>query len=120
MYRDAAGLWRGLEKNAREALAAPGMIVPATILLAGGQILPFALLAASAWLSSSTLVLAGLAAIAAYVPRLAGVVRFHQSPIGAALHPLGVVLLLAIQWSAFARGMLGRPATWKGRPYPAR
>ncbi|HEX8201216.1 MAG TPA: glycosyltransferase, partial [Isosphaeraceae bacterium] len=119
MYRGLASLWHGLGKNAGEALAAPRMIVPATLLLAGGQILPFALLAAAPRLQREASLVAGLAAAAAYLPRLAGVARFRQSPLGAALHPLGVALLLAIQWSAFARGILGKPATWKRRPYPA-
>jgi hypothetical protein len=120
MFLDAAGLWRGLEKNACEALAAPGMIAPATLLLAGGQVLPFALLAITPRLSNGAFLVACLAAVAAYAPRLAGMARFRQSPIGAALHPLGIALLLAIQWSAFTRRALGRPAKWKGRPYPSR
>ena len=49
-----------------------------------------------------------------------GVMRFRQPVAGAVLHPLGVLVLLAIQWTALARELLGRPATWKGRPYPAR
>jgi hypothetical protein len=50
---------------------------------------------------------------------LLGVPRFRQPALGAMLHPVGVVWLLAIQWWAFARQLIGRPATWKGRPYPA-
>ncbi len=120
MYRDAADLWHGLAKNAGEAFAAPRMIVPATLVLVGGQILPFALLAGAPWLPPAALALAGLAAAAAWSPRLAGVARFHQSPLGATLHPLGVAILLAIQWSAFVGTAVGRPARWKGRSYPAR
>ena len=33
---------------------------------------------------------------------------------GAILHPLGILILLAIQWFAFLRNALGRPSTWKG------
>jgi hypothetical protein len=120
MYRGAGPLWRGLAKNAGEALAAPALILPATLLLAGGQILPFALLACAPMLPRPGLVLAVLAAFAAHAPRLVAAVRFRQSVLGALLHPAGVALLLAIQWWAFARATLGRPATWKGRPYPAR
>jgi hypothetical protein len=119
MYRGLADLWRGLEKNATEALAAPSLIVPATLVLAGGQILPFALLAMSWKLTPLGLSTAALAALAAYAPRIAGAMRFRQSPLGAILHPLGVALLLAIQWTAFFRARFGRPATWKGRPDPA-
>jgi hypothetical protein len=33
------------------------------------------------------------------------------------LHPVGVVLLLVVQWYALGRAALGRPAAWKGRRY---
>ena len=33
--------------------------------------------------------------------------------------PVGVSVLVAIQWHAFVRGLVGRPATWKGRSYQA-
>lgn len=120
MYRGLPALWRGLSKNAGEALASPRMILPATLLLAGGQIVPFALLAAAPRLSPLSLALALLAAIASYLPRLAGLSRFRQSPLGAVLHPLGVAVLLAIQWSSFVQAVLGRSPSWKGRRYSAR
>ena len=46
MYRDAGEVWRGLGKNATQGLAAPGKIVPATVLLLAGQVMPPVLLAA--------------------------------------------------------------------------
>lgn len=45
MYRTSLETWRGLGKNATEGLAAPGTILPMTVLLFGGQVLPFILLA---------------------------------------------------------------------------
>lgn len=117
MYRSGAEVWRGLAKNATEGLAAPGMIVPATLLLLGGQVAPFVLLAAAAWLPSPVLGLATVGVFLAYLPRFLGVVRFRQSPLGAVLHPLGVTLLVAIQWYALTRSLLGRPASWRGRSY---
>ena len=119
MYRGAAEVWRGLAKNATEGLAAPGMIVPATVLLLGGQVLPFGLLAASVWLSPVEIALAALAVGLAYLPRVVSAVRFRQSALGAAQHPVGVLLLVSIQWYALARRLVGRPATWKGRSYQA-
>jgi hypothetical protein len=123
MYRSARGLWFGLAKNAGEALAAPAMILPMTTLLLLGQVLPTILvvLGLFGWPRHwpfSYLALAGLATAAAYYPRLASVGRFRQPLVGAILHPLGIVLLLAIQWHALLRNLLGRPSTWKGRPYP--
>jgi hypothetical protein len=54
------------------------------------------------------------------LPRLAAVRRFRQSLAGALLHPLGVLVPVAIQWYALVRNRPGRPANWKGRAYPAR
>ncbi|MFO0891557.1 MAG: glycosyltransferase family 2 protein, partial [Isosphaeraceae bacterium] len=124
MYRSPREVWFGLAKNAGEALAAPAMIVPMTALLFLGQVLPAALvvMALASWPRPWPIwqtALAVLAAAAAYYPRLAAVRRFRQSLLGAVLHPLGVLLLLAIQWFAFARNALGRPSSWKGRPYPS-
>ncbi|MEI6505003.1 MAG: glycosyltransferase family 2 protein [Planctomycetota bacterium] len=45
MYERTADVWRGLSKNATEGIGSPATIVPFTILLAGGQILPAALVA---------------------------------------------------------------------------
>lgn len=128
MYRDAGEVWRGLAKNATEGLAAPAAIVPWTLLLGAGQVLPPVLLVA---LLAATLLagadpgrdvwlLALLGAAASYGPRLDAAFRFRQSLRGALVHPLGVALLLAIQWHALGRKLLGRPAAWKGREYGAR
>ena len=117
MYRGATGVWRGLAKNATEGMASPRAIVPFTVLLLGGQVLPPVLLALSPWLSSGAFVLAALATAALYSPRLAGMRCFGQSPLGAALHPLGVAVLTAIQWYALLRMSAGRPPAWKGRRY---
>ena len=121
MYRSASEVWLGLAKNAGEALAAPGMIVPATLLLIGGQVLPVLLLLLAKPLNLSPLqvALAALATLALYLPRYLGIKRFRQTLLGAVFHPVGVVLLLMIQWYAFFRSRLGRPSVWKGRPYPS-
>jgi hypothetical protein len=63
--------------------------------------------------------LAGLAVAASYYPRLDAAGRFQQSWLGAALHPLGVLLVLAIQWYATFRALIGRPVGWKGRAHPS-
>lgn len=117
MYRSAGEVWRGLTKNATEGLAAPGMILPASALLLGGQVLPVVLLAATPWLPPLAVCLAFLAFVAAYYPRLAAAARFRQSWLGAALHPLGIVLFIAMQWHALIRLALRQPAAWKGREY---
>jgi hypothetical protein len=133
MYRNAGEVWRGLGKNAREGMATQAAIVPWTIVLLGGQVLGPMLLIA--WVAaavsgrgavsnfgnaSSLLVVAlsVMATVLAYWPRFWAAARFRQSWLGAALHPLGVVLLLTIQWEAFLRSLWGGAAVWKGRAYP--
>jgi glycosyltransferase involved in cell wall biosynthesis len=111
MYRRAAEVWHGFAKNAHEGLATPRLIVPATVLLLGGQVLPFVLLAIAPSL------LALLATGAAFLPRLVAIARFRQSPLGALLHPIGIGVLVAIQWFAFFRAFRRQPAQWKGRAY---
>jgi uncharacterized membrane protein len=49
--------------------------------------------------------------------RLLLAVRFRQPVWSALLHPLGVALLLGVQWWALARAALGRPLVWRGRAY---
>jgi hypothetical protein len=121
MYRSAGEVWRGLAKNATEGLASPGKIVPATVLLLAGQVLPFALIALAASGAVPPAVLWGAvpAALAAWLPRWIGVRRFRQPVDGALLHPLGIAVFLLIQGYALARQLLGRPSGWKGRAYPA-
>jgi hypothetical protein len=49
------------------------------------------------------------------IPRLLAARRFAQRAAEAFLHPLGVLLLLAIQWHGALRHLSGRPIAWKGR-----
>ena len=117
MYQTNRETWRGLGKNATEGLAAPGTILPMTGLLLGGQVLPFILLALAPILSNTAIVLAGSAAMLSLLPRLIAAKRFHQPWAPAFLHPLGVLVLLSIQWQALIRSLAGKPSEWKGRSY---
>jgi hypothetical protein len=117
MYRGAAELWQGLTKNATEGLAHPPRIVPITLLLLGGQVLPVTLLAMAAWLPLPAVFLAAAGTLLLYSSRMAGMSCFGQSVLGAVLHPVGVLVLLAIQWHGLLRKAFGRPAAWKGRQY---
>ena len=119
MYTSAPQVWNGLAKNAVEGMAAPATILPATLLLALGQIAPFLLLRlAVLHRLSVTATVATIAAVgAAWLPRLLAVVRFRQPILSALLHPLGVVTLLALQWYALARALTGARITWKSRAY---
>ncbi len=110
MYRDAGEVWQGLAKNATEGVASPGKILPVTALLLAGQVLPYLLLIPFGWAALP-------AVLAAWLPRLIAVRRFGQPLDGALLHPLGILVFLAVQWYALGRHLLGHPAGWKGRVY---
>jgi hypothetical protein len=142
MYRSAEQVWFGLAKNAREGMAATSQIGFWTVMLFCGQVLPFLLvlwwpwrlaqLAAlqrermwsAGWSSDATMfaetevAVALLACFVALLCRVLTANRFRQSCLSALLHPLGVLVLLAIQWYAVCRAVVGRPVGWKGRPPP--
>lgn len=120
MYHNASEVWQGLGKNAIEGMAAPGVIGPMTLLLAMGQIVPLMLLAAglTGTLSAAATGVALGASLLAYIPRMIMVQRFRQPVDSALLHPLGIFLLLVIQWQALLGWLRGRPSSWKGRSYP--
>lgn len=111
MYTGAAPLLEGLCKNATEGMATLRALPLWTLLLGGGQVAPWPLLAlAPSWP-------AGGAALLGLGTRLVLAARFRQSLLSALLHPLGVAGLLAIQWYALARAAGGGRATWRGRAY---
>jgi hypothetical protein len=131
MYDSAGAVWMGLAKNATEGIATPGRIVPFTVLLVLGQVMPVVFAAAWFALSVEMLVVGAtfdqpvlatavgaavvVGFVASYVPRLLAVRRFKQ-PLGAALlHPVGVVMLLVVQWYALGKKVLGRPVSWRAR-----
>ncbi|MBK3777496.1 glycosyltransferase [Azospirillum brasilense] len=121
MYRGWREVWPGFSKNATEGMATPVALPVWTLLLFGGHVLPWLLLgwAALAPLPDAALALAALAVAAGLSFRLLLAMRFRQSLVGALLHPVGILILLAIQWSALLRARRGRPAEWRGRAYPS-
>lgn len=133
MYRTARTTWNGLAKNATEGIAAPARIVPFTLLLGLGQVSPLPLLWL-AWQHTRFIIpffgppirvgmvpvwIAAAAVALSYLPRVINTIRYRQSWLGALLHPVGVLLLLVLQWYALGRKLLGRPAGWKAREYTA-
>ncbi len=90
------------------------------VLLVGGHVLPFALLAIGVVQQSALLTsISALAVSLSLLPRLIAVRRFRQPFDSALLHPLGILVLLSIQVFALLQNALGKPASWKGRAYPA-
>ncbi len=120
MYTDWRQVWQGLAKNATEGIADPVRILPISLLLLLGQVMPF-VLAIWLWLrGGASTPIVGLVLIAigsAWLPRLLASVRFRQNWQGALLHPLGIVVLLAVQWYALTRKLMGGAVSWKERSY---
>ena len=118
MYRGGREVWQGFAKNATEGMAKPLALPVWTLLLGGGHVLPFLVLlvalAAGSWPAVAASAVAGACV---YGTRIALVLRFRQSWPGALLHPLGIAVLLVLQWSALVGELRGRPAIWRGRAY---
>ena len=123
MYRSAGEVWSGLAKNATEGLGAPVRIVPVTLLLLLGQVVPFAVALGfflcfsfcwcfpslgschqglSAWSHPChsgycAMVLGafilGVCVVSAWLVRGVAARRFLQDWRSAVLHPVGVLLL---------------------------
>jgi glycosyltransferase involved in cell wall biosynthesis len=119
MYTNSKEVWQGLLKNATEGIASPSRIVPFSLLLVLGQVMPVVLFTYfwSKGVSPRLTLVSGLAVLLSYSSRLISVFRFRQPFLAALLHPVAIVILLVIQWYAWARSMLGVPSTWKGRSY---
>jgi glycosyltransferase involved in cell wall biosynthesis len=121
MYRSAAAVWNGLAKNAREGMASARQIGFWTVVLVCGQVMPIVLFIstlASPEVSIEVLYIAFGAMWFVQTTRYAMQRRFRNDPIGLPLHPVAISLLLAVQWYAIVRAVLGRPIGWKGRAHP--
>ncbi len=132
MYTNTRGTWQGLAKNATEGIAVPGRIVPISIILILGQVLPFVFLLlipfkAIEWsqVDDDNVFLMGFVAlifslpflIAAWLPRILAARRFRQDWRSALLHPVGILVMLAVQWYSLARKLRGGQVTWRNRSY---
>ena len=120
MYRSAREVWQGLAKNATEGLADPMRILPVSLLLVFGQVLPFVLVgwfAVVGGASAAVWTCLGIGVAGAWLPRVLAAARFRQDWRGVLLHPVGIFALLAVQWFALGRRLLGGAVSWKGRTY---
>ena len=124
----------GLAKSVAEGIGIEEHIVTFSTVLLLGQVMPA--IVACWWLLKGVSMIAvggaiedptGLATVsllifialvASYAPRLVAARRFKQSMASALLHPLEMLLMLMVQWLAFARTAMGRPVTWRAREYP--
>jgi len=120
MYRSFAEVWHGFGKSAGEGMATPRGLPVWALLIGIGHVLPWLMLAAGLALGRADLLLPGGLGVAANLALRAILIgRLGQHPIGALLHPVGAMMVLAIQAEALWRHLRGRPSTWKGRAYVA-
>ena len=118
MYQSGGDVWQGLMKNATEGIAAPARIVPFTLLLVCGQVMPWVLLLVAMIRGDrGDAMLVAFACALSFLPRVVSVFRFRQRWVGALLHPLGVPIFLVLQWVALLRKFRKVPANWKGRAF---
>lgn len=117
MYESFGQVQRGLLKNATEGIANARLIAPFTMLLLGGTILPIALLVTGllqSW-SPILLIFLGILSLLSWIPRVVASLRFQQSILGAACHPIAILWFVGLQWIALIRELLGLKTRWRGR-----
>lgn len=118
MYSAWPEVWAGFIKNAREGMAKPVALPIWTFLLGGGHLLPFLVAPVAVFVGNALALWLGLAAVGiVWSARAAVAVKFRQSALSVLLHPLGVAVVLSIQWSALLGGKRRQPAVWRGRTY---
>ncbi|MBX3354977.1 MAG: glycosyltransferase [Phycisphaeraceae bacterium] len=117
MYRDASTCWRGFAKNAYEGLGSFTVLCVFTLLHLLGHVLPWiwliVALVTGHW-QAPEMALALTAIGLALGSRLLLARRFRQSLVGVVLHPVGLLLVTAIQWHSFKLHRSGR-REWRGR-----
>ena len=125
MYTSAGQVWSGLVKNATEGMATLLRLPVFTVLLFFGQVAPIAIIV---WayaeqhnvpfnLAVFVWQLAVMSLLLDLIVRFVSLWRYQQDWKSVALHPLGVLLLLLLQWYALLRKLFRLPARWKGRTY---
>ena len=121
MYDAWSDLWSGFTKNATEGMATPRALPVWTVLLGGGHVLPWLLLPL-AWLAGAgeAATLSAAAITAVLLARALMALRMRQPALSVLLHPVGVMVTLAIQFSALRGARRGAQAVWRGRSYDFR
>jgi len=116
MYTSASQVSQGLLKNAIEGIADPKRIVPFTVLLGAGTLLPFVTAALALNEGNRLSITASFAAIIlSHLPRFVAAHQFKQSWQGAIFHAPAIAIFLALQWKALFNHLTGRTVQWRGR-----
>lgn len=118
MYHSWRAVWRGFTKNAYEGLGSLPLLAMLTAMHLLGHVAPPLVLVWGALCAGAGEKPAALLALGATLTALAHrtllAARFRQSMLGAALHPLGVLLMTVIQWQSFVQHVRGT-RSWRGR-----
>jgi hypothetical protein len=118
MYETREQVWRGFSKNATEGMARPVALPVWTLLLAGGHVLPCILAPAAIVAGNSAATLMSVLALALLLSARAATARVaRQGWLPVLIHPVGIAVTLAIQWTAFIAARRGVRQTWRGRTY---
>lgn len=125
MYEGFAESWRGFAKNAFEGIGNVGLLLFLTVLNLLGHVVPALLLLVGLLqislgnLSPGTAwVLAALGGVLiAVASRIWIALRLQNSIAGALLHPVGVCLMVAVQWWSYVLQKRGK-RVWRGRIAP--
>ena len=117
MYKNAGEVVLGLAKNAHEGMAGRWAIWFWSAILVVSYVVPPALVVTGLVTGSraSWWWLAIAATVVGVATRFALALRFRQSILGALLHPLGVTVLVVIQWYSWFLRRAGRGVEWKDR-----
>lgn len=122
MYAGGRAVWNGFTRNAYEGLGSVGALVTMTLLQTMVFLAPFCFLlyAIGIRIESGVMPLWGvLCAVQVsliLLLRLLQARRFgHYESV--LLHPLSLILMVAIQWASFWKSLRKTPIVWKGRSY---
>lgn len=118
MYRNWPEIWAGFGKNATEGMARPVALPIWTILLVGGHILPYPMVIATLFFGPPAALGWSAAALGLLIlARLAVALKMRHPLLSVWAHPVGIAIVLAVQWNALVSARRGRRPSWRGRSY---
>jgi len=126
MYEGFGSCWRGFAKNAYEGLGSMALLLFVTVVHLVGHVLPWIWLVAAAlvpaWREPWAIALAATA-VGLQIKQRAILARRSRQPMWIALlHPVAILLSVAVQWRSWWLHRTGR-RSWRGRtagdPLPA-
>lgn len=122
MYTGFGEVWRGFAKNAYEGLGSVPLLVFLTVVHFVGHVLPallvMAMLAVSLIGGEAPPALAYLLGLVVWtvpvVQRVMVADRLGHAALGALVHPLGIGVMIGVQWWSFYLHVTGK-RSWRGR-----